>query len=153
MTTTFLESRPSPLPNQESTIADQASITLARHLRKGEDLKIRIADDQEEELIVLPFAIATMLLGMLRMKANGLGIAVTPLHSELTTSQAAELLNMSRPHLIKLLDAGDIPYHMVGKHRRIQRENAMAYKRNIRQGQEAFLDRLAAESQELGLYD
>ncbi len=153
MTSVLLESKPLPLPNKESAIAHESSIALARHVRKGEDLRIRVVDDQEEEMIVLPATIVTLLLGMLRMKAEGLGIALTPLHSELTTKQAADILHVSRPFIIKLLDAGDIPYHKVGRHRRIRREDVMTYKRKFRQEREAFLDRLVAESQELGLYD
>ena len=71
-----------------------------------------------------------MLLGILRMMATGIGIVLTPIHSELTTKQAADILHVSRPYLIKLLDAGDIPYHKVGTHRRIRREDVMAYKRS-----------------------
>ena len=153
MTSTLLESRPSSLPNEESTIAHESSIALARQIRKGEDLKIRVVGDQEEEVIVLPATIVTLLLGMLRMKANGLGIALTPLHSELTTRQAAQILNVSRPHLVKLLESGEIPYHRVGRHRRIRREDVMKFKHRLHHEREALLERMVAEAQELGLYD
>ncbi len=153
MTSALLESRPRPLPNKESTIAHESSVALERHIQKGEDLKIRVEGDQEEEIIVLPATIVTLLLGMLRMKANGLGIAVTPLHSEFTTSQAASILNVSRPHLIKLLDAGEIPYFRVGNHRRIRREDVMEFDRKLRRRRETILDRMVAEAQEQGYYD
>lgn len=153
MTATFQESSSGLVPKKESTIAHESSIALARHIQKGEDLKIRVEGDQEEEIIVLPATIVTLLLGMLRMMAKGLGIALTPLHSELTTRQAADLLHVSRPYLVKLLESGDIPYHKVGKHRRVRREDVMAYKYAIDRRREAILDDLVAESQELGLYD
>ena len=153
MTATFLESSSPSLSNNESTLAHESSIALARHVQKGEDLRIRVVDDQEEEIIVLPATIVTLLLGMLRMQAKGLGIALTALHSELTTGQAADLLHVSRPYLVKLLEAGDIPYHKVGRHRRVRREDVMAYKTSIDRRREAVLDELVAESQELGLYD
>lgn len=153
MTATFLESSSGLVPKKESTIAHESSIALARHIHKGEDLKIRVEGDQEEEIIVLPATIVTLLLGMLRMKANGLSMALAPLHSELTTSQAADIINVSRPYLIKLLEAGEIPYHKVGSHRRIRREDVMTYKQKHRRERAAILDELTAEAQNLGLYD
>jgi len=153
MTFALLESKPLPPPNKESEIANESSEILVRHIKKGEHLKLRIVDSEQEEVIVLPAPVVTLLMGMLRMKANGLGMALTPLHSELTTSQAADILNVSRPFIIKLLDAGDIPYHKVGRHRRIRREDVMKYKQKLRQEREEFLARLTAEAQELGLYD
>lgn len=153
MTAAFLESSSGLVPNKESTIAHESSIALARQIQKGEDLKIRVEGDQEEEIIVLPATIVTLLLGMLRMKANGVSLALTPLHSELTTSQAAEIINVSRPYMIKLLEAGEIPYHKVGSHRRIRREDVMTYKQNRRRERAAILDELTAEAQDLGLYD
>lgn len=67
---------------------------------------------------------------------------------ELTTVQAADILHVSRPFLIKLLEEGQIPYHKVGKHRRIQVEDVMNYKHSINQQREAVLDQLAADAQE-----
>ena len=153
MTSALLESKPRQLPNEESTIASESSEILARHIKKGEHLQLRIVAAEQDEVIVLPASVATLLLGILRMTANGLGIALTPLHSVLTTRQAADLLNVSRPFLVKLLESGEIPFHKVGRHRRIRREDVMIYKQELRQEREAFLDRLAAESQRLGLYD
>ena len=153
MTSTLLESRPRPLPNRESAIADESSEILARHVKKGDSLKLCIVDSEQEEVIVLPAPVAALLLGILRMMANGLGIALTPLHSELTTRQAADILNVSRPYLVKLLESGEIPFHKVGRHRRIRREDVMIYKQKLRREREAILDKMVAEAQEMGLYD
>ena len=151
MTSTLLESRPSPLPNRESAIADESSEILARHVKKGDSLKLCIVDSEQEEVIVLPAPVAALLLGILRMMANGLGIALTPLHSELTTRQAADILNVSRPYLVKLLESGEIPFHKVGRHRRIRREDVMNYKQNLRREREAILDKMVAEVARDGL--
>ena len=153
MTATFLESSPSSLSREETKTAENSSTILSRHLKAGENLKLQIVDADSEEIIELPASAVVLLLGILRMKAKGLGIALTPLHSELTTGQAADILHVSRPYLVKLLEAGDIPYFKVGKHRRVRREDVMAYKTAIDRRREAVLDELVAESQELGLYD
>ncbi len=153
MTTVLLESRPRSLPNDESAIANESSEILARHIRKGEHLQLRISNAEHDEVIVLPASVVALLLGILRMTANGLGIALTPLHSELTTRQAADILNVSRPFLVKLLESGDIPFHKVGRHRRIRREDVMIYKQKLRREREAILDKMVAEAQEMGLYD
>ena len=153
MTVTSLESSPRSLPNDESTIAHESSIVLARHVQKGKNLKLHVADGMPDEVIVLPAPVVALLLGTLRMMAKGLGVALTPLHSELTTRQAADILNVSRPFLVKLLESGDIPFHKVGRHRRIRREDVMNYKQKLRRDREAILDKMVAEAQEMGLYD
>ena len=153
MTATFLESSPSSLSQEEAKTAQNSSTILSRHLKAGENLKLQIVDADSEEIIELPASAVALLLGILRMMARGLGIVLTPLHSELTTRQAADMLNVSRPYLIKLLDAGDIPHHKVGRHRRIRREDVMTYKQKLRQEREAILEQMIAEAQEMGLYD
>ncbi len=153
MTSALLESRPRPLPNKESAIADEASEILSRHAIHGEHLQLCITSAEQDEMIVIPATIVPLLLGMLRMQANGLGIALMPLHSELTTGQAADILNVSRPYLVKLLESGDIPFHKVGRHRRIRREDLMMYKRELRREREAILDELVADAEAMGLYD
>lgn len=153
MTSALLESRPRPLPNKESAIANESSEILARHVKKGEHLHLRIIAAEQDEVIVLPAPVVVLLLGILRMTANGLGIVLTPLHSELTTRQAADILNVSRPFLVKLLESGDIPFHRVGRHRRIRREDVMIYRQKLRREREAILDQMVADAQAMGLYD
>lgn len=153
MTSALLESRPRPLPNKESAIADEASEILSRHAKHGEHLQLCITSAEQDEMIVIPATIVPLLLGMLRMQANGLGIALMPLHSELTTGQAADILNVSRPYLIKLLEAGEIPYHKVGKHRRILMEDLILFKDKSQRQSRAAMQELVALSEDLGLYD
>ena len=107
----------------------------------------------DEEPIELPAGAAAALARVVKTVAAGHGVTVLPLFAELRTSQAADILNVSRPYLIKLLDSGEIPHHKVGSHRRIRTEDVLNYKQTLRRQREAFLDRLVAESQELGLYD
>jgi excisionase family DNA binding protein len=71
--------------------------------------------------------------------------------NELRLGDAAELLNVSRPHLLKLLDEGEIPVHKVGTHRRVYRKDVLEYKARQREEAEAAMQNLADQAQELGL--
>ena len=87
-------------------------------------------------------------MGILEAMAKGQGITIIPESAKLTTVQAADVLNVSRPFLIKLLDKHKIPHCKVGKHRRIRMEDVMDYKALIDAERESVLDQLAAEAQE-----
>lgn len=87
------------------------------------------------------------------MLARGDVVAVTPVQTFLGTIEAADLLNVSRPYLVQLLDRGEIPFTMVGTHHRIAFGDAMAYKRRRAATRRAALTRLAQMSEELGLHD
>lgn len=84
--------------------------------------------DGKPETITLSPALTESLMALLRLVSSRQGFQMVPLSAELTTQQAADLLNVSRPYLIKLLEAGDIPYATVGRHRRIKAEDLFAYK-------------------------
>ncbi|WP_009632665.1 helix-turn-helix domain-containing protein [Synechocystis sp. PCC 7509] len=83
--------------------------------------------------------------------AQGNAVTLIPLHAELTTQEAADILNVSRPFLIKLIETGEIPYRKVGKHRRICFEDLMNYKQKIDSDRLQALDELASQAQELNM--
>lgn len=81
--------------------------------------------------------------------ANGDAITLIPIHAELTTQQAAEILSVSRPFVIKLLEERKLPFKMVGTHRRILFKDLQEYKKKIDEERLKTLDELAAQAQEL----
>ena len=83
--------------------------------------------------------------------AEGKSIALMPMDTEVTTQQAAEILNVSRPHVIKLLEKGEIPYKKVGSHRRILLQEVLAYESEIKLKRRKKLNKLAEEAQKLNL--
>jgi excisionase family DNA binding protein len=83
----------------------------------------------------------------------GRAIVLIPENQQLTTQRAADLLGVSRPHLIKLLEAGELPYHKAGSHRRIYLKDMAAYQKRRDGERKAALDRIAKEAFESGLYD
>jgi excisionase family DNA binding protein len=105
------------------------------------------------EAIELPAGIHALLVSVVENLKAGNGVSVIPLHAELTTVEAAQLLNVSRPHLIKQIEAGAIPHHMVGTHRRLRLADVLAYRDQVDAQAAAALDAMAAEAEELGLYD
>jgi excisionase family DNA binding protein len=140
-----------PPSAQESTAARQSMQRLARYARENQSLTLRVTDADHEDPIELPAGAVAMLMDILSAMAAGRGVTLIPVDAELTTVQSAEILNVSRPYLIKLLEEGQIPYRKVGKHRRIRMEDIMNYKRAIDKRREAVLDQLAAEAQEQDL--
>ena len=103
------------------------------------------------ETVDLPASALRLLREILDRMAHGEGVALTPLHAELTTRQAAELLQVSRTHLVQLLDAGRIPCRKVGSHRRVRTEDVLAWRRETELRRREALDELTARDQKLGL--
>lgn len=101
--------------------------------------------------VELPKEVLAVLVEVLGQIANGNGVRVVPVHAELTTQQAADILNVSRPHLVKLVESGAMPFHMVGTHRRIRLGDLLEYKARFEAEQDARLAELTAEAQKLGL--
>ena len=118
------------LPTEiESQSANQLRRVLAGLVREGEPTRLSLALGQGEiaEVTLSP-AVAHTLLDLLRLIASGKGFELVPVDAELTTQQTADLLNVSRPFLVKLLERGDIPFTKTGRHRRIRAEDLFAYK-------------------------
>lgn len=101
----------------------------------------------------LPPGIHALLVSIVDNLKAGIGVSVIPMHAELTTVEAAELLNISRPFLIKKIEAGELPHHMVGTHRRLRLADVLAYRDRVDADAHDALAAMTAEAENLGLYD
>ena len=145
---TALAHRQPPPSVQEAALARSSGQSLARLIKKNRPLKLKVTNADQEQPIELPPGAALLLMDILEAMAAGRGITLIPENAELTTVQAADMLNVSRPFLIKLLEEKALPCRKVGAHRRIRMEDVMAYKARIDADREAVLDQLVAEAQE-----
>ena len=113
--------------------------------------EVEIGIKGEEDSIKIPVSALKHLNTIMNLMAQGKAITVNPVDAEITTQEAADLLLVSRPYLVKLLENGKIPFHMVGSHRRIRLEDLLAYKKQMEKEREEALTELTRISQELGL--
>jgi len=122
---------------------------LAPLARRGQPLTLRVRDAGREETIELPAGAVSLLQAILEDMASGRAVTIVPQNAELTTQQAADFLNVSRPFLVQLLEQKQLPFRMVGTHRRIRFEDVLRYKENTDAERRKILDQLASEAQEL----
>ncbi|MCC6444365.1 MAG: helix-turn-helix domain-containing protein [Armatimonadetes bacterium] len=144
------------LPEQEAELARQSSDALQQFLHPDQaPLALRLEDLQSGQQIEarIPAVAVRVLADVLAKLAEGDPVTLIPLHSELSTQQAAELLGVSRPYFIKLLEQGQMPYRKVGEQRRVRYRDLLAYIERYQQEAHAALDEMAAEVQRLGLYE
>jgi len=136
----------------DARLALESSRLLAtRKFGKQSSIRLRIGDGDDTEPVSVPASALRLFLHMLTEMSQGNAVTLIPTQAELTTQQAADLLNVSRPYVVKLLDEGKIPSRMVGKYRRVRFDDLMAYKRKDDDARAKVLDQLTAEAQELGM--
>lgn len=117
-----------------------------------ETQQIQIFDDKNQaHQVELPTSALRLLVDILAELAEGNAVKVVPLHAELTTQEAAGMLSVSRPHLVKLLEEGALPFHKAGKHRRVRLADLMEFKAQREQASEDAMVALAKQAQELGM--
>jgi excisionase family DNA binding protein len=154
MTTLISENFETVAPSEaDALLARESSRRLATHkLGKRSSIRIQLLDDGEEaETVAVPASALRLFLHLLVEMSQGNAVTLIPTHAEMTTQQAADLLSVSRPYVVKLLDEGKIPCRTVGKYRRVRFDDLMAYKRKDDEARAKILDQLTAEAQELGL--
>ena len=137
----------------EASLARESSRLLSTHkLSRRSSVRIQLLNDgQEAETVAVPASALRLFLQVLTEMSQGNAVTLIPTHAELTSQQAADLLHVSRPYLVKLLDEGKIPCRVVGKYRRVRFDDLMAYKRKDDEARAKILDQLTAEAQELGM--
>jgi excisionase family DNA binding protein len=138
----------------DTEIAERAARRITEYLNghPGEDLIEALGEVGTEDALVIPRATVVMFAQILDLLAQGRGVQIIPKEVELSTQQAADALNVSRPYLIGLLESGRIPFRKVGRHRRIRFEDLMVYKRQDDLSRRDAADKLAELSEDLDLY-
>lgn len=153
------------ITDQETVVPTAADIELAREsirqlLRltskqhddsKHSDFHLLVQADKEPEEVIIPVSAFRLLTNILAQMARGNAVTLIPVQAELTTQQAADILNVSRPFLISLIENNKIPYRKVGTHRRVRFDDLMAYKQEIDKQRLHTLEELAREAQELDM--
>jgi len=127
--TAFARQSDAHLPSErEQAVANQLRQILAAQSLGDAEQRLRFLDNQKQPAeIVLTAGLSHLLMELLRHIGRGDAVTLVPVSQMLTTQQAADILNVSRPFLISLLDRGDIPFTTVGRHRRIRAEHIFAY--------------------------
>lgn len=124
--------------------------TLKEYLSKGQVASIRVGKGKE---IPLPESLINLFSQALTKAAAGKKVVIVEEDDEVSPEKAAEFLHVSRPFLVKQLDAGEIPFHMVGTHRRILMSDIIEYKRKRKERTQEILQQMREEAEELGLYE
>lgn len=137
----------------DAQLARASAHALAPQLAKANGtMRLHVVDDAGgSETVTIPTVAFRLLVRILAEMASGNAVRLIPHQAELTTQEAAELLNVSRPYLVRLLDDGRIPFHRVGTHRRVLFKDLMAYRAEHTRARRAALDELTRLDQELGL--
>ena len=148
---TYTSSEPTFPSDQDAVLAREVS----RALEGAGDtaLRLQVAEaGRELTTFDLPPSVVRLLVDILKETAAGHAVSVVPLEAEITTQQAADLLNVSRPYLVGMIEKGTLPARMVGNQRRLPLKDVLTYKADNRAKRRETLRELAAYDQELGLY-
>jgi excisionase family DNA binding protein len=138
--------------DQDAMLAKAARLALERSEAFDEALHVQInSAGHEVARLDLPPVVTRLLMDVLKETAAGNAVTLVPIEAEITTQQAAALLNVSLPFLVGLVNNGTLPARMVGKHRRLPLRDVLAYKADQFAKREQALDEIVAIDQELGL--
>lgn len=142
--------RPSKL---EQKVAIESYPQLSSILSHITDDETEIEIEETSERIKIPLRALKLLGDILKAMGEGKPVSIVPIATEVTTQKAAEILGCSRPHLVKLLEDGEIEFVKVGKHRRVKFEDVLAYRQKMKEEQKKNIIDIMGADEELGLYD
>ncbi|MXX22771.1 MAG: helix-turn-helix domain-containing protein [Rhodospirillales bacterium] len=145
------QSRFPVLSPADTEVARASCQRLAALLQGDRSLTLNVTGAHGEEAIILPAPVGTLLLEILEGMAAGSPVAVLRKDAELTTQQAANVLNVSRPFLVDLLEQAALPFRKVGTHRRVRIDDVLRYKNEVDAARRRALDELVADAQELDM--
>lgn len=138
------------LPSQEdAALAEQSSRTLSAYIGSTQGLTFVIKKGKKQEQVEIPPQALQLLVDILTQMSEGNAVTIVPIHQELSTQEAANLLNVSRPYLVSLLEEGKIPYRKVGTKRRILTKDVLTYKMNEDEARYQALGELVEQAQKL----
>jgi excisionase family DNA binding protein len=132
--------------DQEIQLASESSKKLSAYVKSIHSSVIQF-QGMKGESISIPAKAANLLMAILNQMAKGNAVTLIPVHTELTTQEAANLLNVSRPFLVKLLEEGEIPFRLVGTKRRVLAKDLLKYKEEIDKKRLTALEELTREAQ------
>lgn len=138
---------------QEQRVAMESYNALVEVIEGLHTDSPEIEIEETQEKIRIPIKSLKLLAKILKVTSQGKPISIVPLATEMTTQAAADLLGCSRPHLVKLLEEGEIEFTKIGKHRRVKFEDVMAYKKKRKAQQQELLIKIMNADEESGLYD
>jgi excisionase family DNA binding protein len=147
------ERDPISIPEREREEAGRAAASVRAYLSREAAGSLTLEGEAapEQVRVTLPAAALRLLVEVLGHMAAGKAVTIVPYSAELTTQEAAEILNVSRPYVVRLLESGQIPYRTVGPRRRIRFEDLMAYKREDDAQRRVVARELTKQAMELGL--
>lgn len=137
--------------DQKTALQSYEALISSLNAVKGENPEIEIEETQEK--IRIPLSALKLLADILKKMSQGKPISIVPVATEVTTQAAAEMLGCSRPHIVKLLETGKMPFTKVGKHRRIKYEDIISYKKEMKAEQARLISQIMENDERDGLYD
>ncbi len=137
----------------EQRMAIKSHETLSQILLHVHSPMTEIEIEETKQKLQIPSNALTLLNEILKAMSQGKAISIVPVTTEVSTQKAAEILGCSRPHLVKLLETGELDFFKVGKHRRIKFEDVVSYKQKIKAEQKRRLVEMMHNDEELGGYD
>jgi excisionase family DNA binding protein len=138
---------------EEQTTAFESYNALEAVLKEIKDKSPEIEIEETKDKIRIPLKALKLLAKILKAMGDGKPISIVPVAAEMTTQAAAEFLSCSRPHFVKLLEEGKIPFTKIGKHRRVKFEDVSRYKNQMKKEQEDLIIQMMKSDEESGLYD